>query len=182
MQPIATETPSVSASRAAAGLVERHAPDSGEQLTDDELRAWRGFLRSHQAICRALDAQLSDEAGIPLAHYDVLVQLSNAGGQLRMRDLAGRLLLSRSGVTRLIDRLDRDGLVTRRACAQDGRGQYACITEPGRELLAVARPGHIRGVRSHLLRLLSDEDLVQLGDIFTRALRQLERETGESLL
>src|ERR1700709_1383543 len=141
MQPIAEPVQSISASRAAAGLVERHAPD-----------------RSHQAICRALDTQLSEEAGIPLAHYDVLVQLSNAGGQLRMRDLAGRLLLSRSGVTRLIDRLDRDGLVTRRACAQDGRGQYACITDGGRELLTAARPNHIRGVRSHLLRLLSAED------------------------
>lgn len=139
-------------------------------------------MRSHQALFRALDEELEREADIPFVNYDVLVQLANAGGRLRMRDLAGRLLVSRSGATRLIDRMERDGLVARERCSQDGRGQYAVLTPAGMAALERARPTHLRGVRQRFLEQIDDEQLMAIGAAFTRVLRELERETGESLL
>jgi DNA-binding MarR family transcriptional regulator len=161
---------------------ERLDAESTEQLTADEYHAWRGFLRAHQALFRALDEELEREANLPFVNYDVLVQLANAGGRLRMRDLAGRLLVSRSGATRLIDRMERDGLVARERCSQDGRGQYAVITPSGMAALEAARPSHLRGVRQRFLSQIDDEQLLAIGAAFTRVLRELERETGESLL
>ena len=160
----------------------RRDEDSSEQLTADEYQAWRGFLRAHQALFRALDEELEREASLPFVNYDVLVQLANAGGRLRMRDLAGRLLVSRSGATRLIDRMARDGLVDRERCSQDGRGQYAVITAAGMAALEAARPTHLRGVRQRFLSQIDDEQLLAIGAAFTRVLRELERETGDSLL
>lgn len=162
--------------------LERERDGSEEQLTADEYHAWRGFLRAHQALFRVLDEELERETSVPLVHYDVLVQLANAGGRLRMRDLAGRLLVSRSGATRLIDRMERDGLVMRERCSQDGRGQYAVLTATGMETVDRARPTHLRGVRQRFLSQIDDEQLLAVGAAFTRVLRELERETGESLL
>lgn len=155
---------------------------SGDQLTADEYHAWRGFLRAHQALFRVLDEELERGTGVPFVHYDVLVQLANAGGRLRMRDLAGRLLVSRSGATRLIDRMERDGHVIRERCSQDGRGQYAVLTAEGLATLDRARPTHLRGVRGRFLSQIDDQQLMAVGAAFTRILRELERETGESLL
>jgi len=112
----------------------------------------------------------------------VLVQLATAGGRLRMRDLAGRLLVSRSGATRLIDRMEKDGHVVRQRCSLDGRGQYAVLTAEGMATLERARPTHLRGVRHRFLAQIDDEQLLAVGAAFTRVLRELERETGESLL
>ncbi|MEN0015685.1 MAG: MarR family winged helix-turn-helix transcriptional regulator [Solirubrobacteraceae bacterium] len=161
---------------------ERLPGESGGQLTDDEYLAWRGFLRAHQALFRVLDEELERDKGVPFVHYDVLVQLANAGGRLRMRDLAGRLLVSRSGATRLIDRMEREGHVIRERCSQDGRGQYAVLTAEGMATLDRARPTHLRGVRRRFLGQIDDEQLLAVGAAFTRILRELERETGESLL
>lgn len=168
----------------AAAVVEpERIPDGADdQLTADEYNAWRGFLRSHQALCRVLDEELQRDTGVPFVHYDVLVQLSNAGGRLRMRDLAGRLLVSRSGATRLIDRMERDGHVIRERCSQDGRGQYAVLTSEGLKVLERSRPTHLRGVRHRFLSQVDDDQLMAIGAAFTRVLRELERETGESLL
>lgn len=161
---------------------DRVADGSSDQFTADEYNAWRGFLRSQQALFRVLDEELERETGVPLVHYDVLVQLHNAGGRLRMRDLAGRLLVSRSGATRLIDRMERDGHVCRERCSQDGRGQYAVLTSEGLKVLERARPTHLRGVRHRFLSQIDDHQLLAIGAAFTRVLRELERETGESLL
>lgn len=161
---------------------ERIADGADDQLTPDEYNAWRGFLRSHQALFRVLDEELQRDTGVPFVHYDVLVQLSNAGGRLRMRDLAGRLLVSRSGATRLIDRMERDGHVIRERCSQDGRGQYAVLTSEGLKVLERSRPTHLRGVRHRFLAQVDDGQLLAIGAAFTRVLRELERETGESLL
>lgn len=161
---------------------ERLDETNGAQLTADEYHAWRGFLRAHQALFRVLDEELERGTGVPFVHYDVLVQLANAGGRLRMRDLAGRLLVSRSGATRLIDRMERDGHVIRERCSQDGRGQYAVLTAAGLATLERARPTHLRGVRRRFLSQIDDQQLLAVGAAFTRILRELERETGESLL
>ena len=123
-------------------------------LSPAEQTAWRTFLRAHATLLRRLESELVREHDLPLASYDVLVQLSEApGGGLRMTDLAERVLLSRSGLTRLVDRLVRDGLVERQACPDDARGTVAVLTRAGGDRLRDAWPTHLRGVAEHLSRL-----------------------------
>ncbi len=127
-------------------------------LSTDELTAWRTFLRAHSTLVRRLEGELVAEHDLPLASYDVLVQLSEAPtGSLRMTELADRVLLSRSGLTRLVDRLVRDGLVERAACPEDARGTLAVLTPRGLDALRSAWPTHLRGVAEHVNRLSADE-------------------------
>src|SRR3954447_13301285 len=119
---------------------------TAERLTVRELGAWRAFLRAHSHINRKLEADLLAEHDLPLASYDVLLQLAEAEGRrLRMTQLADRVLLSRSGLTRLVDRLERDRLVERAACPNDARGTHAVLTEAGLTRLRDAAPTHLRG-------------------------------------
>ncbi len=123
-------------------------------LSTAELTAWRTFLRAHATVVRRLEAELVAEHDLPLASYDVLVQLSESPSHsLRMTQLAERVLLSRSGLTRLVDRLVRDGLVERQACPQDARGTLAVLTPAGLDRLTQAWPTHLRGVASYMSRL-----------------------------
>ena len=104
----------------------RTSPDG---LTEPELLAWHGMLRVHAALTKALDAQLEAEHGLALSSYEVLHFLAEAPGQkLRMSELAEKILLSRSGLTRLVDRLERDGLLCRQSCDHDARGAFAKLT------------------------------------------------------
>jgi len=135
----------------------------GKELAPQELNAWRGLLRVHRDLVGRLDAELEREHGLPLSSYEVLMYLAAAsGGRLRMGELADALLLSRSGLTRLVDRLQRQGLVGRERCGDDARGYFATITPAGRRLLTKARPTHLAGVREHFLRHLSTDDLEAL--------------------
>ena len=141
------------------------------RLDSRELRAWRGLLRVHAALSKALDAQLEAEHGIPLTSYEVLMYLSDAeGGRMRMNDLASSVLLSRSGLTRLVDRLERDGYLERCSCAHDARGAFAVLTAAGREKLEAARETHLAGVRELFLSRFSDEELDALGAAWERVL------------
>lgn len=126
------------------------------QLSDEQLDAWRAFLRAQSELIRTLDRELETEQGLPITFFDVLAQLTQAGGRLRMSELADAVLLSRSGVTRLVDRMERDGLVKREHCPTDRRAMYATITPAGKRTLAKARPVHLRGVAEHFARHLSD--------------------------
>jgi DNA-binding MarR family transcriptional regulator len=140
-------------------------------LSSRELRAWRGLLRVHAALAKSLDADLEREHGLPLSSYEVLVVLQDAEGRrMRMCDLASSVVLSRSGLTRLVDRLERDGLVVRVACPGDARGAFAKLTPAGREKLAAARGTHLRGVRRLFLDLLSEDEQDVLGDVWERVL------------
>lgn len=140
-------------------------------LTPRELRAWRGLLRVHATLVKALDGELERTHGLSLTAYEVLLYLGDSeGGQLRMHDLASSVLLSRSGLTRLADRLERDGLIERRACPSDARGSFAAITEAGRDKLVAARATHLDGVRRHFLSHLSPSDQDALGDTWERIL------------
>jgi DNA-binding MarR family transcriptional regulator len=140
-----------------------------EELTTTELGAWRGLLRVHTALVRELDADLTAAHELPLSSYDVLIYLESAPGKrLRMAELADSVLLSRSGVTRLVDRLERDGLIVRDTCTSDGRGCFAVLTEAGEALLARARPTHLDGVRERFLRHFSDEELQLLATFWER--------------
>src|SRR5690242_19598996 len=106
------------------------------ELTLAELGAWRGFLRVQAALAKQLDAELVAEHDLPLSSYEVLITLQAAPDhRCRMAELADRVLLSRSGTTRLVDRLEREGLLERDNCTSDGRGSYAVLTEAGEALL-----------------------------------------------
>jgi DNA-binding MarR family transcriptional regulator len=158
--------------RAAAGAaVERPAPEGGAArlLSREELGAWRGLLRVHARLTRALDAELASEHGLPLSSYEVLLFLADApGGQMRMSELADGVLLSRSGLTRLVDRMERDGLLRRERCADDARGFLATITPKGRTLFARARRTHLDGVRERFLSQLSPEEQRTLAELWER--------------
>ena len=141
------------------------------ELTPTELGAWRGMLRVHAALVKALDAELLEAHGLPLTSYEVLITLDAAPGhRRRMSELADSVLLSRSGMTRLVDRLERDGLLARDQCTDDGRGWFAVLTDRGAELLADARATHLAGVRERFLRHLGDTELRQLGAAWEQVL------------
>src|SRR5216110_1822603 len=146
------------------------------RLDPRELRAWRGLLRVYAQLSKALDAQLIAAHGLPLTSYEVLMYLSDAeGGRMRMNDLASSVLLSRSGLTRLVDRLERDGYLERCSCAHDARGAFAVLTAAGREKLEAARETHLAGVRELFLSHFSSEQLDLLGDGWERVLSSLSR-------
>src|SRR3954449_6254596 len=141
------------------------------ELTEAELAVWRGFLRVHAALAKQLDAELDRTHGIPLTSYEVLINLqSSPDRRLRMADLADRALLSRSGMTRLVDRLERQGLLVRDTCASDARGCFAVLTDAGEALLARARPTHLDGVRRRFLSHLEAEDFERLTELWERVL------------
>jgi DNA-binding MarR family transcriptional regulator len=128
-------------------------------LSRDELAAWRGLLRIHAGMTKALDAELMREHRLPLTSYEVLLFLADSPeGRMRMSELADGVLLSRSGLTRLVDRMERDGLLRRERCEQDQRGWFAEITEEGRALFARARKTHLDGVRERFLSRLSRDE------------------------
>jgi DNA-binding MarR family transcriptional regulator len=141
------------------------------RLTEEQLIAWRSFLQAHAVLVRRLEADLLAEHQLPLASYDVLVQLVEAPDRrLRMTELAQRVLISRSGLTRLVDRLGREGLVRREACDDDARGLFAVLTDAGFQRLRRASPTHLRGVASYAIDRLDDAQVAALADICGRLL------------
>jgi len=141
------------------------------ELTAEELAAWRGLLRVHSALVKALDAQLLAEHELPLSSYEVLINLQAAPGRRRrMAELADSVLLSRSGMTRLVDRLEREGLLQRDTCTADGRGMFAVLTDKGEALLATARPTHLDGIRERFLEHFAPAELRALAEYWERIL------------
>ena len=138
-------------------------------LTGDRMLAWRGFIHAHSRVVAQLGRELQEEESLPLTWYDVLVQLSEAAEhRLRMQDLADRVLLSQSGLTRLVDRMEADGLVERVRCSEDGRGMFAQMTPAGLEALRRTYPTHLRGVREWFTDLLTEEEAAVLARALTR--------------
>jgi DNA-binding MarR family transcriptional regulator len=139
----------------------------------DELRAWRSFLRAHARITRLLEAELVAERNLSLGGYDVLVQLAEAPQRrLRMAELADAVLLSRSGVTRLVDRLEVAGLVCRERVNSDGRGVVAVLTQAGLDTLRTASRTHLDGVVEHFVSLLDESELNEIGEVCERLATQ----------
>jgi DNA-binding MarR family transcriptional regulator len=133
------------------------------------LEAWRAFLRAHAVLTDTLDRELQAERDLPLAWYDVLLNLAEAADhRLRMRDLADRVLLSRSGLTRLVDRMATAGLVSRQPDPDDRRGTLACLTDTGLQTLRRAAPVHLRGVQEHFARYLRDDEVPVVRDALER--------------
>jgi DNA-binding MarR family transcriptional regulator len=133
-------------------------------LTEPEMLAWRGLVRSTTGLLAVLDNELQAEHGLSLGDYEVLVHLSEAPDEaIRMSELAGRLHLSPSGITRRIDGLVKAELVERRPCPSDRRGSNAVLTPLGLKTLRAAAPTHVRGVREHFVDRLDATELAQLG-------------------
>ena len=144
-------------------------------LSTAELVMWRTFLRAHAQATRALEAELLAEHDMPLPSYDVLLQLAESSDRaLRMTELADRVLLSRSGLTRLVDRLEREQLVRRQACPSDARGTLAVLTPEGLARLRRAAPTHLRGVAEHVTGRLSEAEVAQLSQLLGKLVSSLD--------
>ncbi|MEO8252274.1 MAG: MarR family transcriptional regulator [Chloroflexota bacterium] len=138
---------------------------------DPRLETWRSFLVAHAQIRRLLERELQAEQALGLGEYEVLLLLARADDrQLRMSELADRLVLSRSGVTRLVDRLEGEALVERASCDTDRRGSWATLTDAGHKRLRKAAPTHLRGVGEHFLNRIPADELDALQRTLDRVL------------
>jgi DNA-binding MarR family transcriptional regulator len=159
---------------------QRHRPDPAGVLTQLEIDAWRGLLETHARLLRTLGDDLDQAVRLPISDYDVLYQLAAAPGRrLRMMDLADSVLLTPSGTTRLVDRLERQGLVERRS-EPGTRAVDAVLTARGLAKFRAASRVHFAGVRRHFLEQLTSSDLRCLADIWHRLL-DLQDAADESL-
>lgn len=132
-------------------------------LEELESRAWRAFLEAHARLVPELEAELVDEQSLTLSQYEVLLRLARAPGRaMRMLKLAESVLLSPSGITRVIDELERKDLVERKRCPSDARGYLAVLTAKGRARLRRAAAVHVRGIREHFTDRLTSRQLQQL--------------------
>ena len=133
---------------------------AAERLTETELRAWQALLHAHHQVVGQLDAELREEHGITFGAYDVLLRLARAHDHcLRMSELAERVMLSPSGLTRMVDRLVEGGLVERQRFEEDGRVTLARLTDRGRQVLRRAARTHLRGIHEHFTGRLTDGQL-----------------------
>jgi DNA-binding MarR family transcriptional regulator len=133
------------------------------RLDELEFRAWRAFLYAYSTVIPTLDRELARGEDLSLNQYEVMLWLAGAGERgLRMSDLASRVVLSPSGVTRAVDQLERKGFVARCVFEGDKRGQLATLTAEGRALLRTATDVHLDGVREHFLKHLSRTELEHL--------------------
>ena len=134
-----------------------------EKLTDAEMEAWQALLHAHEQVTRQLDSELRAEHGLGMSEYDVLLRLARAPERrLRMAELAERIMFSPSGLTRVVYRLEGEGLVERRRDGDDARVVHAALTAKGRERLRAAARTHLRGIREHFTGRLNQSQLKEI--------------------
>jgi DNA-binding MarR family transcriptional regulator len=134
-----------------------------------ELEAWVGLLRAHAAATRQFNRELTEGYGLTINDFEVLLHLRRAeGGRLRRVDLAERVLLTASGITRLLDGLEKAGFVCKASCPADGRVTYAEITDAGRSILAASESSHVTAVRTLFAERYSPEELAELTEFLHR--------------
>ena len=134
-----------------------------------QLESWVSFLRAHAAITRELSAQLQREHDLTLNDYEVLLHLSRAeGGRMRRVDLAEQVVLTASGITRLLEGLERGGYVRKESCSSDARVSYAALTDDGREKLRSAAETYLRGVDELFVSRYSGSELTALAELLGR--------------
>ena len=137
--------------------------------------AWSSFLRFHAVVVGRIERTLSEAGVIPLTSYDILLAVDGSPGKrLRMSEIADRVVLSRSGLTRSVEKLIKEGCLKREGCPEDRRGAFAVITEKGREALKKAWPVYGKAIRTYYAAHLTDEEAVNLASLFRRALRNVE--------
>ena len=142
-----------------------------EKIDEFHLAAWRAFLNTHAVVIELIERELADVKQLPLSSYDVLLTLLEAPNhQLRMHEIADAVVLSRSGLTRLIDRLEAQGLLVRERSSSDRRGAYAVLTAKGMAALRQAWPIYARGISQHFTSLLNDTEVRTLTEALERIL------------
>jgi DNA-binding MarR family transcriptional regulator len=140
-------------------------PEAESGLDELQFRTWRAFLYAYSLVVPTLDRELIRAQGLSFSQFEVLVWLRRAGRNgLRMSDLASRVVLSPSGVTRAVDQLERRGLVERCVFERDKRGYLATLTPEGKSFLRKATTFHLQGLRKHFLNHLNRTELKQLAD------------------
>jgi DNA-binding MarR family transcriptional regulator len=143
------------------------------------LQAWRALIRAQSSLACHLERELEEAAGLSLAWYEVLLVLDRAPeGALRLQQLMGTVLMTKSGVTRLVDRMEEAGLVSRSGCPSDRRGAFAVITDLGRQTLGRAAPVHAQGIDRHLASVLDPARAAQLRDSLTAVAEALGGDGG----
>jgi DNA-binding MarR family transcriptional regulator len=148
-----------------------------EKIDEFHLAAWRAFLNSHARVIELIEKELEKAGQVPLSSYDVLVALSEAPERrLRLHELARRVVLSRSGLTRLVDRLENEGLLYRERAGDDRRGAYAVLSDKGFEALRRAWPSYAQGIIRHFTTHLTDEETTILTAALSRVYEAAERE------
>jgi DNA-binding MarR family transcriptional regulator len=145
-----------------------NSPGANKPPAGRGMEAWHSLLRAHATLMRQLETDLERQTGLALADFDVLAQLSRAGGELRMSDLAARALISRSGMTRRVTRLVDDGLVRRGTAQADARGVVVALTEAGVARLTETAPVHLRGVSDLFVAQLDDQELAALKSVLDK--------------
>ena len=149
------------------------------KLGPEYLAAWRNCLTAYARVLAQMEEELTQEARLPLAWYEVLLLVQESPtGQLRMHQLAESRLLSRSAATRLVDRMEEAGLVCRTAAEQDRRGTFVCLTDEGLAALRSAAPIHLRGINEHFSRHLTAKEAAVVGEAMARVARALAPETN----
>jgi DNA-binding MarR family transcriptional regulator len=141
---------------------------STDPPTKEPLGAWLALLQAQAAVTDAVEAELVAGSELPLAWHEVLVRLARAGGRMRMRELAQAVLLSKSGLTRLADRMEEAGLLERSACATDRRGTFAVLTKSGRSVLRRSTPVFRRAVEANLADHLTADELTSLRSLLEK--------------
>ena len=126
------------------------------------LGAWSAFIRAHATLSREMDTRLRSATGCPLADFDVLSQIADAGGKLRMTELAERVLVSRSGLTRRVASLEQEGLVKRSAAGDDGRGVIVSLTDAGFRRMVETQMSHSQDVKELFIARLTDRELAMI--------------------
>ena len=145
------------------------------ELSEIQLTAWRQFLTLHRRIVDAIDRDLQRSGRLPLTSYDVLIELYEAPERrLRMAELARRVVLSRSGLTRLVDRLEAEGLLTRDRVSGDRRGAFAVLTEAGVEAMRGAWPVYAHGIKRYFAAALPEDEIATLNSLLSRIATGLE--------
>lgn len=146
-------------------------------LSEPQQKVWRNWLAASSLLHDQLNSELQESDGLTMADYEILVRLSDSPDRrIRMSDLAEITLSSRSRLTHQIDRMEKAGLVTRQACADDRRGQHCVMTDKGWKTLVAAAPNHVESVRAHFVDILTAEEYAALGKATAKIAAHLARE------
>ena len=142
-----------------------------EQLNTDEVKIWKMFLRAHAALMREMESDIQRAHGISISWYDVLTQLSLAEGKrMTQTRLGQRMLISGGGISRLVDRMAKEGLVVRRASKKDRRASFVVLTKKGEEILDLTSPQVLETVEQGFLRHLREDEMPSISNLLERVL------------
>lgn len=140
-------------------------------LSPEHFSMWRSFIEAHSSIMRTLEQAMQEEHGVPLTWFDVLLHLEEAPeGRLRLGELAQSVILTRSGITRLVDRMVKAGMIRREPCPDDRRGHFAVITQKGKDTIERVGPGHSQKAQEIFLSHVSPQEAVLMRSVFLRVL------------